>query len=41
MKKIGIIGAMELEVEALKAKMTIENTVQKASGYGLNKPHVQ
>ena len=31
MKKIGIIGAMELEVEALKAKMTIENTVQKAS----------
>ena len=31
MKKIGIIGAMELEVEALKSKMTIERTVEKAS----------
>ncbi len=30
MTKIGIIGAMELEVEALKAKMTIENIVKKA-----------
>lgn len=31
MKKIGIIGAMELEVEALKAKMEIHRTEQKAS----------
>ncbi len=31
MKKIGIIGAMELEVEALKSKMTIERTVERAS----------
>lgn len=31
MKKIGIIGAMELEVEALKAKMATRKTVQKAS----------
>ena len=31
MKKIGIIGAMELEVEALKAKMDIRRTEQKAS----------
>ncbi|MEY8392879.1 5'-methylthioadenosine/adenosylhomocysteine nucleosidase [Lachnospiraceae bacterium 45-W7] len=31
MKKIGIIGAMELEVEALKAKMEIHRTEIKAS----------
>ena len=31
MKKIGIIGAMELEVEALKAKMVINRRIQKAS----------
>lgn len=31
MKKIGIIGAMELEVEELKAKMELRNTVEKAS----------
>ncbi|MDD3368156.1 MAG: 5'-methylthioadenosine/adenosylhomocysteine nucleosidase [Lachnospiraceae bacterium] len=31
MKKIGIIGAMELEVETLKSKMTITRTVTKAS----------
>lgn len=31
MKKIGIIGAMELEVEALKEKMTIMRKVEKAS----------
>lgn len=31
MKKIGIIGAMELEVEALKDKMTINRRVVKAS----------
>lgn len=31
MKKIGIIGAMELEVEALKAKMTISRREEKAS----------
>jgi len=31
MKKIGIIGAMELEVEALKAKMDIRRTEEKAS----------
>lgn len=31
MKKIGIIGAMDLEIEALKAKMTINNTVTAAS----------
>lgn len=30
-KKIGIIGAMELEVEELKAKMELRNTVEKAS----------
>ncbi len=29
--KIGIIGAMEVEVESLKAAMTIKNTVKKAS----------
>lgn len=29
--KIGIIGAMEVEVEALKKKMNIKNTVSKAS----------
>lgn len=29
--KIGIIGAMEVEVESLKAAMTIKNTVNKAS----------
>lgn len=31
MKKIGIIGAMELEVEELKSKMTVSNIVQKAN----------
>ena len=31
MKKIGIIGAMELEVEALKSKMVINRRIQKAS----------
>lgn len=31
MKKIGIIGAMELEVEELKTKMTIRRTEEKAS----------
>ncbi|MBP3825621.1 MAG: 5'-methylthioadenosine/adenosylhomocysteine nucleosidase [Butyrivibrio sp.] len=31
MVKIGIIGAMEVEVESLKAAMTIKNTVNKAS----------
>lgn len=31
MKRIGIIGAMELEVEQLKSQMTIERIVQKAS----------
>ncbi|NLL78476.1 MAG: 5'-methylthioadenosine/adenosylhomocysteine nucleosidase [Clostridiales bacterium] len=31
MKKIGIIGAMELEVEALKSKMTIHRRIRKAS----------
>lgn len=31
MKKIGIIGAMELEVEQLKAKMNIDRIVKKAS----------
>lgn len=31
MKKVGIIGAMELEVEALKAKMTIQRREEKAS----------
>lgn len=30
MKKIGIIGAMELEVEELKSKMTVSNIVTKA-----------
>ena len=29
--KIGIIGAMEIEVESLKAAMEIKNTVKKAS----------
>ena len=29
--KIGIIGAMEVEVEILKEKMTVKNTVKKAS----------
>ena len=31
MNKIGIIGAMELEVEALKAQMDVKNIVEKAS----------
>lgn len=31
MSKIGIIGAMELEVETLKSKMQVENIVKKAS----------
>ena len=31
MKKIGIIGAMELEVEELKEKMDIRSTQEKAS----------
>lgn len=31
MKKIGIIGAMELEVEALKKNMTIRRRVERAS----------
>ena len=31
MKKIGIIGAMELEVEALKEQMDVKNIVEKAS----------
>ncbi len=31
MNKIGIIGAMELEVEALKSKMTISRRLEKAS----------
>lgn len=31
MKKIGIIGAMELEVETLKQQMDIKNVVKKAS----------
>ena len=31
MKRIGIIGAMELEVEELKSKMTISRIVEKAS----------
>lgn len=30
MNKIGIIGAMELEIEQLKKAMTLENTTQKA-----------
>ena len=30
MTKIGIIGAMELEVETLKAKMNVEKTTKKA-----------
>lgn len=30
MKKIGIIGAMDLEVEELKAKMSVSNIVKKA-----------
>ena len=30
MNKIGIIGAMELEVEQLKSEMNIENTSTKA-----------
>ncbi len=30
MSKIGIIGAMELEVETLKAEMTVTSTVEKA-----------
>ena len=30
MKKIGIIGAMELEVEALKKEMTVSNVEKKA-----------
>lgn len=31
MKKIGIIGAMELEVEELKTKMTVSNITKKAN----------
>lgn len=31
MKKIGIIGAMELEVETLKEEMNVKNIVKKAS----------
>ena len=31
MKKVGIIGAMELEVEALKWAMQIRRRVEKAS----------
>ncbi len=31
MKKVGIIGAMELEVEALKGKMELKRKVEKAS----------
>ncbi len=31
MKKIGIIGAMELELEELKSKMTVSNIVKKAN----------
>lgn len=31
MKKIGIIGAMDLEIEALKSKMKIDRTVSSAS----------
>ena len=31
MKKIGIIGAMELEVETLKAHMTTTNITTKAT----------
>ena len=31
MSKIGIIGAMELEVESLKAQMTVENTTTRAN----------
>ena len=31
MKKIGIIGAMELEVETLKAHMTTTNITTKAN----------
>lgn len=30
MKKIGIIGAMELEVETLKSKMNVVKTTKKA-----------
>ena len=31
MKKVGIIGAMELEVEVLKERMEIRNRMEKAS----------
>ena len=31
MNKIGIIGAMELEVDTLKGKMVLEQTVKKAN----------
>ena len=31
MKKIGIIGAMDLEVEELKEKMTVSNITKKAN----------
>lgn len=31
MKRVGIIGAMELEVEALKAQMTVKETLSRAS----------
>ena len=31
MAKIGIIGAMELEVDALKAAMEVKNTVTKGN----------
>ena len=30
MSKIGIIGAMELEVETLKAEMAVSGTAQRA-----------
>ena len=31
MKKIGIIGAMELEVETLKSKMNVAKTTKKST----------
>lgn len=31
MKKIGIIGAMELEVETLKSRLTVKNMIKKAN----------
>lgn len=38
MKKIGIIGAMELEVETLKSKMNVAKTTKK-SKYGIFEEH--